>query len=236
MRDDERPAPKHHDVPRAACAWLLRQRSIAAAATEVGVLTGVADVLGAGHLRKPPKLVIIECKANRADLLGDLRRGKMIRYSETASHCYLALGSGCPYDLVELVELGLPDWWGVLDVSPTRSPTHFHVASRRRARTRPGHTVTTKRVAGHHTALASSMSWRYLRLEDHIAHLAHNLRDAYAHIQELENGRLGEGSTDPVRHRAEQPRDEARDPQAGGAGPGGEADSARMLPVEQLGQ
>jgi len=83
---------------------------------------GIADVMALGRPDKAPKLAIIEVKRTRADLLADLRAGKMLKYAGIASHCYLLVHGDCmqakaEVDVVaELDELGLPPEWGILRV------------------------------------------------------------------------------------------------------------------------
>jgi hypothetical protein len=84
-----------------------------------------------------PEIRIAECKVTRADLLADLRAGKMLAYEQLATHCYLSLGP----DLVawfakraktdlrngkvwarhireDLTDRGLPKHWGIVVVVP----------------------------------------------------------------------------------------------------------------------
>lgn len=70
-----------------------------------------------------PRLQIIEVKRTRADLLGDLRAGKMLKYERLASHCVLAGSADAfgvkpheaatPRILDDLASRGLPKHWGV---------------------------------------------------------------------------------------------------------------------------
>lgn len=73
------------------------------------------------------RLQVVEVKRTRADLMGDLRRGKMLGYEARSTHCVLACWEGCfpgcegiwspagrKAMLADLAAMGLPARWGVL--------------------------------------------------------------------------------------------------------------------------
>lgn len=78
--------------------------------------------------RVAPRVVVVEVKRTRSDLLADLRVGKLRRYESAATHCYLLIAGPCvglswmpwwPEEeqgraLHVLAADGLPDAWGVL--------------------------------------------------------------------------------------------------------------------------
>lgn len=74
-----------------------------------------------------PRLHIVEVKRTRADLLSDLRAGKLLKYERLGTHCSLAatpealaVDEGSAWDVDrqavcgELEHLGLPRHWGVV--------------------------------------------------------------------------------------------------------------------------
>jgi len=89
-----------------------------------------------------PRIVAVEVKRARSDLLADLRVGKMLRYESVASECYLAYASEWSpettqeeRDIVtveELAEFGLPSHWGLLRMSI--HPNQVYTGLVRRAR------------------------------------------------------------------------------------------------------
>lgn len=114
----------HRQLCKLAAQWLLDQYYIDLVSWELKYVGGVYDVLGLSSkdTYKEKKLVAIEVKRTRADLLQDLRRKKMLRYQRRATHCYLA---GTPEALRagrlsnrevinDLRKKGLPVHWGVL--------------------------------------------------------------------------------------------------------------------------
>lgn len=78
------------------------------------------DLLGLGDVDGVESAVAVEVKRTRADLRGDLKVGKMIRYEPWATHCMLVLGSEL-YDtgFDDLRKMGLPDHWGVMRMQQT---------------------------------------------------------------------------------------------------------------------
>ena len=104
-----------------------------------------------------PRVVVIEVKRTRSDLLGDLRAGKMLHYQNgPASHWYLcgtaeALGEG---GLGDLAERGLPLRWGVL------SADRYGVQTIRACRQPP---ATVGQVAVSAAAVLQSLAHRAVR-------------------------------------------------------------------------
>lgn len=92
------------------------------AAARSGLRWRVPPVLPARKYEPAPRVVIVECKRTRADLLGDLRARKLLKYQDTATHLYLAAtptalgGRDRSSALMDLQSRGLPAAWGVLEV------------------------------------------------------------------------------------------------------------------------
>jgi hypothetical protein len=68
------------------------------------------------------EIYIAEIKVSRADLLQDLKKGKLLKYETASSHCYL-LGtpevfitsrSDVANIIADLTSKGLPKHWGIL--------------------------------------------------------------------------------------------------------------------------
>lgn len=176
----------HRDLCWAACRWALQQRWSDAAAVEVGTVKhGVADVLATGKPDKAPKLVIFEVKRTRSDLLADLRAGKMEKYGELASHCYLLVHEACLLGdrrdgAEELAALGVPDGWGIL-LSTGERRDKLYPQSLRTAR--PLQKVSSALVEVFTRSLARSLTWRLanaervlVQREVHIEELCSDLR------------------------------------------------------------
>lgn len=118
----------HRELCLQAADWLLGQQSIDLVAWELKVRPFVYDVVGitSKATAKQKRYAVIECKRTRADLLQDLRAGKMQKYATKASHCYLAgtpEAFAMPKNTVEgaladLSDKGLPANWGVLLLEP----------------------------------------------------------------------------------------------------------------------
>ena len=87
-------------------------------------MRGVYDVIGltSKEYARVKKLVAIEVKRTRSDLLQDLRKRKMLKYEVRATHCYLAATPealrlhklSVTEVLSDLKTRGLPTHWGVL--------------------------------------------------------------------------------------------------------------------------
>ena len=131
------------------------------------------------------RVVVVECKVSRSDLLADMRAGKMLGYQSVGTHCYLALGRGVLqadkiedgrwrtlYDfptaaaLAELRELGLPASWGVALATPHRygGAAHTHLAAIRQAR-HGGARPTTEGMISWQRLIARNLTWRAVRGE-----------------------------------------------------------------------
>lgn len=126
---------------------------------------GRADVIAVGQDR----IAIIEVKRTRADLLSDLRSGKMIDCYGWATHCYLLLGPAvADTSRDELTELGLPRSWGVLrvrherTVDPRFGRESDGVRSTRSARRQRD--VRDGELEKLGQAIGRSLSWRVLRM------------------------------------------------------------------------
>lgn len=112
-----------------------------------------------------PRVVVVECKRTRSDLLGDLRAKKMLRYEASATHCYLALTDEVlstfpkvPSALKSrLVELGLPRTWGILRVNINQPGWTGVSALRTARRLQP---TTPHAVYGTAWDIACSLSWK----------------------------------------------------------------------------
>lgn len=162
----------HYDLCMEATRWAVHQRWCTFAAPEVDLYGAQADVLALGL--SPLCVRIIEVKRTRSDLLADLRERKMQRkYDSRATHTYLALGPDVIAErpqrqVIELTELGLPRWWGVLQIYP-ESPRGAFTLRRPRAKMLHGDTkpLTKRHVDGLTKSLGRSMTWRLLRGHQH---------------------------------------------------------------------
>lgn len=108
------------------------------------------------------RVVVVEAKVSRPDLVADLRAQKMIGYQSIATECYLALGPRVFPDwptqqvLGELERLGLPRSWGLLRTDGRC------VGSVRNAKRQP--VVPTRATMEAWTwSIAKSVAWRRLR-------------------------------------------------------------------------
>lgn len=114
----------HRQLCKLAASWLLDQRSIDLVTWEMRYVGGVYDVIGltSKEKTKEKRLVAIEVKRTRSDLLQDLRKKKMLRYQRRATHCYLASTAAAlrtdkftnKQVINDLRKKGLPTHWGVL--------------------------------------------------------------------------------------------------------------------------
>ena len=114
----------HRDYCKQTAFWLLEQSGIDLVSWELKYVRGVYDVIGvtSKEYARVKKLVAIEVKRTRSDLLQDLRKRKMLKYEARATHCYLAATPEAlrlhklttPEALADLKTRGLPTYWGVL--------------------------------------------------------------------------------------------------------------------------
>ncbi len=108
----------HRDLCIQVARYLLAQQANKLVFWELRVGRSVFDVIALNP--KTKRFVVCEVKRTRADLLADLRAGKMLKYAAKASHCYLALTPEAlgKDSLEDLKTKGLPTSWGVLLVRP----------------------------------------------------------------------------------------------------------------------
>lgn len=102
------------------------------------------------------RIVAIEVKRTRSDLLADLRAGKMLRYEHDGSRCYLAIAEGALPDLSELAERGLPKHWGVLCFHEWGDTTHCSVLRH----AKPHRTVSVGEVRMWTYRIGKSLAYR----------------------------------------------------------------------------
>lgn len=116
----------HRRLCLITAAWLKKQKFIDHVAWEMSWNSGFVDAIGFSSYGKPnPRVVCIEVKKSRGDLLADINSGKYMKYEEGASHCYLA-GTPSSFSLKslkvadrlsvirDLKSRGFPDSWGIL--------------------------------------------------------------------------------------------------------------------------
>lgn len=107
---------EYDERDRVEAAWrLAHDRWIAAGCQgePPAVAPGTSPVPMSDRLGRP-RIVVVEVKRTRRDLLADLRAGKMLRCQLDGSACYLMLDAEIAMPLEELAALGLPEFWGVL--------------------------------------------------------------------------------------------------------------------------
>lgn len=85
---------------------------------------GFVDAIGfTSPNSKNPRVVCIEVKKSRSDLLADVNAFKYMKYEYGASHCYLAgtlaafgvkAQADMPLAIADLKKRGFPDHWGIL--------------------------------------------------------------------------------------------------------------------------
>ena len=127
-------AYSHRELCKLACYWLLDQPRIDLACWDMALGGGFVDAIGITS--RPglisPKILAIEVKRTRSDLLADLRKRKMLKYEPHATHCYLActresllLKPRQRYKtaLEDMHSKGLPDHWGLI-LLPTKRFFH----------------------------------------------------------------------------------------------------------------
>ncbi len=145
----EPPAPP--DVathPYGTKAWWDYQREYTAWRKTASAGGGRIDVLAftlpgwKPELKRCPRIVAVEVKTARPDLLTDLRKRKLLRYEPQATHVYLAITDAtmlveyvhwpCNGDvwLADLTAKGLPRHWGVIHIPETGDPQVLRRAGR----------------------------------------------------------------------------------------------------------
>lgn len=157
-----------------ATAWAdgtgdRRTRNDRAAVASAAISRSVPVVLRDRNREPAPRVVAIECKRMRSDLMGDLRAGKMFGYETGSTHCYLAItdavlgwqGHQRSAELVaRLAELGVPPAWGLLRADINRPGWTGVSCIRQAKRLRP---ATPFAVYGAAWQIATSLSWRSVR-------------------------------------------------------------------------
>lgn len=154
----------HKELTVMLIEWLLSRPGIDLAIDELAFGRGIADAIGIStRLKyKPYKIMAIEAKVSRPDLLQDLQKQKLRKYEAHASHCYLACGPGIlrgssDEELVEdLHSRGLPDFWGIL-----LADKDIRVL-RRSKRIRPISIATIRKYC---TQIGKSYMYKYLKTQ-----------------------------------------------------------------------
>lgn len=117
-------ANTHRDLCMIMAKYMLKQAWCDIACWEIAYNDGFVDAIGlSSPLAKEERIVAIEVKRTRADLLADINRKKFLKYEQGSTHCYLAatasaLGLNKKKDkqvvLKDLEERGLPKYWGII--------------------------------------------------------------------------------------------------------------------------
>lgn len=148
----------HRDLCIEVGRWFLGQPWCQLIGWELKYNYGFADVVALTLRDKDPnrRICVAEVKRTRSDLLQDLNKGKLLKYEQGTTHCYLAATSealrldkisedAC---LADLTKLGLPKSWGVLvigqEVRSIRSARSINKPNSLRAR------ALCKRIARSH--------------------------------------------------------------------------------------
>ena len=118
---------------------------------------------GSAKAKVAPRVAIAEIKVRVSDLRSDLRARKMFRYQPQATHLYLA----GPEAVISRAErFGLPDWWGLVEVAPSKGRGATVVTVTRRPKRNPHAPEPTKELrAWWVNAAAISLAHRALRRE-----------------------------------------------------------------------
>lgn len=161
----------HWHVQLHALFWLLRQKTVGFAGVEVDWAgSGRVDAVGVSH-PAGKRIVVVEAKASRKDLMDDIRRQKMQQYERLASHCCLAV----PKDMKEIALEVAPEGWGVIVCNGLRRNRAKRweanvVSARPSARLR---SPTPKETLSVLSSVASATTWRMYRMlcEEHGATL-----------------------------------------------------------------
>lgn len=119
-------ANSHRKLCEIVAAWLLHNRCDIVC-WELAYNDGFVDAIGLTNPSKDKgKIVAVEVKRTRSDLLADLGRKKFLKYENGSTHCYIAatpqaLGYKKGEEkavLKDLTERGVPPYWGVLLLPP----------------------------------------------------------------------------------------------------------------------
>lgn len=126
------PENTHRRLCELVARWALKQQVYDLCSWEIQWNSGFVDAIGVTSPLKPNgRITAFEVKRTRSDLLADVTTGKLLKYEEGSTHCYLAgtaeaLGinklTSEKEALKKLVELGVPKYWGIL-LLPTRGAT-----------------------------------------------------------------------------------------------------------------
>jgi hypothetical protein len=115
----------HRRLCLIVAAWLRRQVAVDFVSWEMQWNGGYVDAIGFTSFRskEKPRIIAVEVKKARGDLLADINSGKYRKYEYGTTHCYLAatpaaLGIKKKADvhrsLADLKRRGFPEYWGVL--------------------------------------------------------------------------------------------------------------------------
>lgn len=152
----------HKELTTKLIEWLLTRPGIDLAIDEMRFGRGIVDAIGitTRPKYKPFKVLAVEAKVSRSDLLQDLNKGKMLKYEQRASHCYLAcdrsvLKNSSYEEFVEdITNKGLPKHWGILIVDKDVT------VIRRAQRIRPISISTIRQLS---IKIGKSYMWKNLR-------------------------------------------------------------------------
>lgn len=114
----------HRDLCRLTASWILDKPGIDLSCYEMKWDKGMVDVIGLSSSERcrNKRLIVVEVKRTRADLLQDLRKKKLRKYESKATHCYLAATAEalqyCNVNRTKVIndlrKKGLPVKWGVI--------------------------------------------------------------------------------------------------------------------------
>jgi hypothetical protein len=152
----------HRELTIKLVDWLLTRPGIDLAINEIAFGRGIADAIGISTRPKyrPFKVLAIEAKISRADLLQDLQKRKYLKYEKAASHCYIACqkdilrGSSDEELVKDLSTKGLPNYWGILLVGKDIR------VLRRSQRIKPISIATIRKLA---IQIAKSYMWKTIK-------------------------------------------------------------------------
>jgi hypothetical protein len=123
------PENSHRRLCELVAKWTLKQNIYDICSWELQWNGGFVDVIALTSPLKPnPRITSIEVKRTRSDLIADVTKGKLLKYEQGSTHCYLA-GTKEAFGLDKqttkeiaikrLTELGVPPYWGLL-LLPTK--------------------------------------------------------------------------------------------------------------------